>query len=81
MTKCNVIICRTIYVAEFGSDNVIGYQRKPNNDLVQIWVTFYTPDYYLLSSALNHGYFIFHIIISTNIHHKLLRPKKYLCFG
>ena len=64
-----MIIYRTIYVAEFGSDNVIGYQRKPNNDLVQIWVTFYTHDCYLLSSALNHGYFIFQIIISTNIHH------------
>ena len=32
-------ICRTVYVAEFGRDHVLGYQIKPNNDLVEIWVT------------------------------------------
>ena len=29
---------RTIYVAEFANDRLLGYQRQPNNDLTQIWV-------------------------------------------
>ena len=34
------IFFRTIYVAEFANDRLVGYQRQPNNDLAQIWVIF-----------------------------------------
>ena len=47
---------RTVYVAEWGGKRLIGYQRKPNNDLTQMWVSSCLLKKVLYGHLISHSY-------------------------